>query len=235
MDEQRETSANVKVPLFSAAHERSGEIELAGAVFGRSGDLALLHEAVRMQLAKRRAGTAATKTRGYISGGGRKPWRQKGTGRARSGSTRSPLWRHGGTIFGPQPRDYSYKMPKKAWRRALSLALSDRAINGRMVVVEALTLSEPKTKLAKAALDALGLRHALIVLGDEDGDFLRAARNLAAHKVLALKGLNVFDVLNYDELVMTRATAQALAARLGAPDTESPATDTAASPAEDTI
>ncbi|HJU28742.1 MAG TPA: 50S ribosomal protein L4, partial [Candidatus Binataceae bacterium] len=140
--------AAVKVPLFSATRERSGDMELSGAVFGRTGNTGLLHEAVRMQLAKRRSGTAATKTRGFISGGGRKPWRQKGTGRARAGSTRSPLWRHGGTIFGPQPRDYSYKMPKKAWRRALSLAISDRALTGKLVVVEALELAEVKTKQA---------------------------------------------------------------------------------------
>lgn len=209
-------TASVKVPLFSAARERTGELELSAAVFGRSGHAALLHEAVRMQLAKRRAGTAATKTRGFISGGGRKPWRQKGTGRARSGSTRSPLWRHGGTIFGPQPRDYSYKMPKQAWRRALSLAISDRALNGRMIVVEALELSAPKTRQAKAALEALGVKHALIVLSDEDRNFYRGARNLAAHKVLPLAGLNVFDVLNYDELVMTTRTARAIEARLGA-------------------
>jgi len=216
MDEAASNTAGVKVPLFSAARERTGELELSGAVFGRSGHTSLLHEAVRMQLAKRRSGTAATKTRGFISGGGRKPWRQKGTGRARSGSTRSPLWRHGGTIFGPQPRDYSYKMPKKAWRRALSLALSDRALNGHLIVVEALELPEPKTKQAKAALEALGVKHALIVLGDDEQNFYRAARNLAAHKVLALAGLNVFDVLNYDELVMTTKTARALEERLGA-------------------
>jgi large subunit ribosomal protein L4 len=207
-------AASVKVPLFSAGHERTGEFELAGAVFGRTGDAALLHEAVRMQLAKRRIGTAATKTRGLISGGGRKPWRQKGTGRARAGSTRSPLWRHGGTIFGPQPRDYSYKMPKKAWRRALSLAVSDRALNGKMVIVEALDLPEPRTRHAQAALAALGLNHALIVLGEDDANFYRAARNLAAHKVLRLAGLNVYDVLNYDELLMTATTARALEARL---------------------
>ena len=223
MDEHRRRASDtrqafepVKLPIFSPAHERAGEIELAGAVFGRSGDLSLLHEAVRMQLANRRSGTAATKTRGYISGGGRKPWRQKGTGRARAGSTRSPLWRHGGTIFGPQPRDYSYKMPKKAWRRALSLAISDRALNGKLIVVEALKLAEPKTRLAKAALDALGLKHALIVLDDNEQDFLRAARNLANHKVLRMSGLNVFDVLNYDELLMTETTARALEARFTA-------------------
>src|SRR5579875_3489199 len=147
----------VKLPLFSAAQERSGEIEMAGRIFNCTGDKSLLHETVRMQLANRRAGTAATKTRGLISGGGIKPWRQKHTGRARAGSTRSPLWRHGGTIFGPQPRDYSYKMPKKAWQRALRLAISDRAQSGNLIVVEELTLPELKTKAAKAALERLGL------------------------------------------------------------------------------
>lgn len=217
MDERARAAeiANVKAPLYSAARERTGEIELAGAVFGRIGHSGLLFEAVRMQLANRRAGTAATKTRGLIAGGGRKPWRQKGTGRARAGSTRSPLWRHGGTIFGPQPRDYSYQMPKKAWRRALTLAISDRALNGKLTVVEALELAEPKTKLAKAALEALGLKHALIVIGEGDEGFFRAARNLADHKMLRLAGLNVYDVLNYDELLMTEKTARAIEARLG--------------------
>ncbi len=212
-DEQAEQTS-VKVPLFSASRERSGDFEVSAAVFGRTGSLSLLHEAVRMQLAKRRSGTAATKTRGFISGGGRKPWRQKGTGRARAGSTRSPLWRHGGTIFGPQPRDYSYKMPKKAWRHALSLAISDRALNGKMVVVESLDLAEAKTKLAKQTLEALGLKHALIVLAEDDQNFYRAARNLAAHKVLSLAGLNVYDVLNHDELLMTTKVARAIEARL---------------------
>jgi large subunit ribosomal protein L4 len=206
-------TASVKVPLFSASRERTGDLELSGEVFGRTGSESLLFEAVRMQLAKRRSGTASTKTRGLISGGGRKPWRQKGTGRARSGSTRSPIWRHGGTIFGPLPRDYSYKMPKKAWRRALTLALSDRARNGKMVVVETLGLAEAKTKQAQAALAALGLTHALIVVGEDDQNFFRAARNLAAHKVLAVAGINVYDVLNYDELLMTTKTARALEAR----------------------
>ena len=216
MDEpQGEQATSVKVPRFSTARQRTGEIELSSLVFGRIGHASLMHEAVRMQLANRRAGTAATKTRGLISGGGRKPWRQKGTGRARAGSTRSPLWRHGGTIFGPQPRDYSYKMPRKAWQRALMLALSDRALNGKMIVVESLELSEPKTKLAKAALNELGLQHALIVLGEDDQGFYRAARNLAAYKVLPFRGLNVFDVLNYDELLMTESTARALEAKFG--------------------
>jgi large subunit ribosomal protein L4 len=210
MPETSEQIGPVKLPLFSAAHERSGEIEVSGEVFGYQGAPSLLHEAVRMQLANRRSGTASTKTRGLISGGGRKPWRQKGTGRARSGSTRSPLWRHGGTIFGPLPRDYSYKMPKKAWRAALCLAISERARDGKLVVVESLDLTELKTKAAKAALEKLGVKHALIVLGEGEEGFLRAARNLAAHKLLAVAGLNVYDVLNYDELVMTSKTLKAI-------------------------
>ncbi|MDO8434436.1 MAG: 50S ribosomal protein L4 [Candidatus Binatus sp.] len=213
MPKQSENLAPVKIPLYSAAHEQVGELEVAGVVFGREGDVSLLHEAVRMQLANRRAGTASTKTKGLISGGGRKPWRQKGTGRARAGSTRSPIWRHGGTIFGPQPRDYSYKMPKKAWRKALCMAISDRARNGKLLIVESLDLAEAKTKAAKAALDKMGVKHALIVVGEDDVSFFRAARNLAAHKVLALAGLNVYDVLNYDELVMTTKTAKAIEAR----------------------
>jgi large subunit ribosomal protein L4 len=167
-----------------------------------------------MQLANRRRGTASTKTKGFISGGGKKPWRQKGTGRARAGSTRSPLWRHGGTIFGPQPRDYSYKMPKKAWRQALCLALSDRAKNGKLIVVESLELAEGKTKAANAFLTSLGVTHALVLVGDEDVNFIRAARNLAAHKVLPIVGLNVYDVLNYTEIVMTTKAAKAIEARL---------------------
>src|SRR5271169_5782185 len=218
MPERDEAQSPVKLPLYSAAHEKVGELEVAGAVFGRDGDLSLLHEAVRMQLANRRSGTASTKTKGLISGGGVKPWRQKGTGRARAGSTRSPLWRHGGTIFGPQPRDYSYKMPKKAWNKALCLAISDRARQGKLFVVEGLDLPEAKTKAAKAALDQLGLKHALIVLGEGEEGFIRPARNLAAHKVLRLAGLNVYDVLNYEELLMTAKAARALEARLGGGD-----------------
>ncbi len=207
--------ASVRLPLYSLQHQQVGELDISARVFACEGNPGLFHEAVRMQLANRRAGTAATKTRGFISGGGRKPWRQKGTGRARAGSTRSPLWRHGGTTFGPQPRDYSYSMPKKAWRKALCMALSDRARDGKLVVVNSLELAEPKTRLAKAMLEGLGLKHALIVLGEGEQSFYRAARNLAAYKVLRLGGLNVFDILNYDELLMTDKSARALEARLG--------------------
>ncbi len=215
MPEKRAQIASVKLPLYSAQREKVGELEVSGRVFGRAGEQTLLHEAVRMQLAKRRAGTATTKTRGLISGGGRKPWRQKGTGRARAGSTRSPLWRHGGTTFGPQPRDYSYKIPKKAWRQALCMAISDRAGADKLKVIDSLELAEAKTKAAKALLDSLELTHALILIGEGEDGFARAARNLAAHKVLPLAGLNVYDVLNYDQLLMSASTAHALEQRLG--------------------
>jgi large subunit ribosomal protein L4 len=215
MAERGKHSEPVKLPLYSANREQVGELEISGRVFAAEGNPGLFHEAVQMQLANRRSGTAATKTRGFISGGGRKPWRQKGTGRARAGSTRSPVWRHGGTIFGPQPRDYSYSMPKKAWRKALCMAISDRARGGKLVIVNSLELAEPKTRLAKAMLAGLGLNHALIVFGEGEEGFYRAARNLAAHKVLSLAGLNVFDILNYDELLMTDKSARALEARLG--------------------
>lgn len=215
MADEQGNSAPVKLPLYSATRQPIGDVEVSGRIFAREGDSSLLHEAVRMQLARRRAGTAATKTKGLISGGGIKPWRQKGTGRARAGSTRSPLWRHGGTIFGPTPRDYSYKMPKKAWNKALCMAISDRAREGRLIVVEALELPELKTRAALAALEQLGLKHALIVLGEGEEGFIRAARNLAAHKLLPVRGLNVYDVLNYDELLMTAKAVRALEARLG--------------------
>lgn len=215
MADEQGNLAPVKLPLYSAARQQIGDVEVSGRIFAREGDSSLLHEAVRMQLARRRAGTAATKTKGLISGGGIKPWRQKGTGRARAGSTRSPLWRHGGTIFGPTPRDYSYKMPKKAWNKALCMAISDRAREGKLIVVEALELPELKTRAALAALEQLGLKHALIVLGEGEEGFIRAARNLAAHKLLPVRGLNVYDVLNYDELLMTAKAVRALEARLG--------------------
>src|SRR5207253_10229138 len=145
----------VPLPVVSQSRAPAGQVEVPAAVVAGPVREHLLHAAVQSQMAGRRAGTAATKTKGFVSGGGKKPWRQKGTGRARAGSTRSPLWRHGGTIFGPQPRDYSYKMPKKAWRRALSIAISDRALNGKMIVVEALELAEAKTRNARVALEAL--------------------------------------------------------------------------------
>jgi len=203
-----------KINVVNLAGKKVGELELLDEVFSGEINDGLLWESVKHYRAALRQGTASTKTRGYISGGGIKPWRQKHTGRARAGSTRSPLWRHGGTIFGPQPRDYSYKMPRKALAKALCLALSVRAREGKLMIVESLELPELKTKLAKAALDRLGLTHALVVLGEGEEGAVRALRNLAAHKVLRVAGLNVYDILNYDEVLMTARAARSLEQRL---------------------
>lgn len=205
----------IQIPRYSASYELAGGCAVSAYVFASEGNRALLHEAVRMQLANRRAGTAATKTRGAVSGGGAKPWRQKGTGRARAGSIRSPLWRHGAIIFGPQPRDYSYQMPKRAWRKALRLALSERAREGRLKVVEELKLPEAKTRFALEALNRLGMKAGLVVVDESETDFVRAARNLAKFKILDCRGLNVYDILGYPEVLMTEKALRAVEARLG--------------------
>src|ERR1700674_3320047 len=154
----------VKVPLFSAARERVGEIEVAGAVFGRTGDKSLLHEAVKMQMANRRSGTASTKTRGFISGGGKKPWRQKGTGRARAGSIRSSLWRHGSIAHGPKPRDYSLKINEKMLLGALRSALAVKFQENKLTVVDEFKLAAVNTKSFAGVLRKLELGKKVLVV-----------------------------------------------------------------------
>src|SRR4249920_2355897 len=174
----------------------------------------LLHQAVVMQLANRRAGSAATKSKGLVRGGGKKPWKQKGTGRARSGSIRSPIWVGGGTTFGPQPRDYSYRMPRTARREALLSALSLKSRDGKIVVVDKFQLDEPKTKLMVKALAELKVESALIVIAQPDTKIERSARNLPKVKVLRVEGLNVYDLLRYDHLVLTEGALKILEERL---------------------
>jgi large subunit ribosomal protein L4 len=207
----------VTLPVMSQSRQKVGEVEVPAAVVAGPVREHLLHAAVQSQLAGRRAGTAATKTKGFVSGGGKKPWRQKGTGRARAGSIRSPLWAGGGTIFGPQPRDYSYRMPKTARRAALRAALATRHGDGKLLVVDALTLPEAKTKQMVECLRGLGLEGAsvLIVLAEPDAAVERAARNLPGVKVLSVGGLNVYDVLGHAHLVMSRAALEHVAGRLG--------------------
>jgi len=176
----------------------------------------LLHQAVVMQLANRRAGTAATKSKGFVSGGGKKPWRQKGTGRARAGSIRSPIWVGGGTIFGPQPRDYSYRLPRKARRQALLSALSLKNGEGKIIVVDKLELEEAKTKLMAQALAELKVTSALIVLAHADEKIERATRNLPKAKVLRAEGLNVYDLMRYEHLILTAGALRVLEERLAA-------------------
>ncbi|MBM4268280.1 MAG: 50S ribosomal protein L4 [Deltaproteobacteria bacterium] len=191
-----------------------GELELP-EIFAEKRRDALVHDVVHMQQAGRRAGTAATKTRHFVSGGGAKPWRQKGTGNARAGSSRSPLWEGGAVVFGPQPRSYAYTIPARARRVALRAVLSDRARSGNLTVLDSIELAEPKTKRVVAMIEALGLEGTvLIVAGEKNESLERAARNLPKVKVLRTEGVNVYDVLRHRHLVLTRAAVDALTERL---------------------
>ncbi|MFQ5668435.1 MAG: 50S ribosomal protein L4 [Candidatus Binatia bacterium] len=203
------------VPVVSQSNEAVGELALSADVFNGPVRKHLLYEAGKMQRANRRAGTAATKTRRFVRGGGKKPWRQKGTGRARAGSTRSPLWAGGATVFGPQPRDYTYRMPGSARKAALRSALATKAREGKLLVLDKLTLPAPKTKLLLKLLKDLALENALVVIPTRDDALERAARNLPLIKVLRAEGTNVYDVLRYDRLVLTQDAVAALQQRLG--------------------
>lgn len=194
-----------KVALYNKDGAAVGEIELNDSVFGAEVNPALLHEVVVMQLANRRQGTADVKTRAEVAGGGRKPWRQKGTGRARQGSTRSPQWRHGGIVFGPAPRSYAYTMPKKARRRALVSALSSKVQEGSIFVLDQFSLAEPKTKEVTKLLANLKIGgKALIVTANADQNVYRSARNIEGVAASPALDLNVYDVLKYGSLVITR-------------------------------
>ena len=202
------------VPVLSQHNEAVGEMTLPGDVFNGPVRRHLLYEVVKMQRANRRAGTAATKTRGFVSGGGKKPWRQKGTGRARAGSSRSPLWVGGATLFGPQPRDYSYRLPASARKAALRSALAVKAKEGKLLVLDKLTLEAPKTKLLVQLLATLKVDSGLIVLPGRDDTIERAGRNLPRVKVLRAEGANVYDLLRYDRLILTQESVQALLGRV---------------------
>lgn len=205
----------LRAPLRGIDGGSKGEITLP-PIFHEKPREHLVYEVVHMQQACRRAGTHATKTRAFVSGGGAKPWRQKGTGRARAGSTRSPLWAGGAIVFGPQPRDYSYRLPAKARRVALRAVLSDRQRNGALTVVDEIRLPEPKTRRVVEMLSALGLEGSvLIVSKGANADLERAARNLKNVKVLRSEGVNVYDVLKHRHLLITQEAVQALAERLG--------------------
>ena len=212
------SEAKETTPLRAAVRSMTGasmgEVDLPEA-FREKSRSHLLYEVVQSQLASRRAGTHATKTRAFVSGGGKKPWRQKGTGRARAGSSRSPLWAGGATVFGPQPRDYSYRLPARARRTALRAAIADRQRSGALLVIDQIELAEAKTKRVVEMLAALGLAGSvLIVTAGRDEALERAARNLPRVKVLRCEGVNVADVLRHQSLVLTSAALPALAERV---------------------
>jgi large subunit ribosomal protein L4 len=175
----------------------------------------VVHEVVRLQMARRRAGTASTKNRALVSGSRRKPWRQKGTGRARAGSRQSPLWRGGGVVFGPQVRDYGFKVNRKVRRSALRAVLSEKLREGQLKILDRLELTEISTRRMVEILQGLELDNALIIIPDRDEVIERSARNIPSVKVLPVEGLNVYDVLRYQELVILRDCLPRIEHRVG--------------------
>lgn len=219
------------VKVRNLKNEEVGEVQLSDAVFGVPFNEPLIHAAVRNFMANARQGTSATKTRGDVSGAGRKLWKQKGTGRARIASLRSPLWKGGGNVHGPQPRDWSYNLPKKMRQGALRSALSERVREGNVLVVDSWTLEKPKTKEFSASLGSLGLEGKTLIVDSYDNrNLMLSARNLREAKVINSFGLNIYDLLYHDHLVLSRAAAQELEQLLGAREngeTETPVSETA--------
>jgi large subunit ribosomal protein L4 len=198
-----------KVALMNQTGSQVGDIELNDSVFGIEPNQHVLFEAIVMQRASLRQGTHKTKVRSEVAGGGRKPWRQKGTGRARQGSIRSPQWRGGGTVFGPTPRSYSYKLPKKVRRLAIKSALSSKVLEENILVLESLVFDAPKTKEFKSVLGGLSVeKKALIVTADLDENVALSARNIPGVTVVTADGINVLDVVNHDKLIMTKAAVE---------------------------
>ncbi|HNY71981.1 MAG TPA: 50S ribosomal protein L4 [Syntrophales bacterium] len=188
--------------VYDIENNKVAEIELSDQVFGATVNEAAMYEVVRMQLVTRRLGTAATKTRRDISGGGKKPWRQKGTGRARAGTTRSPIWRGGGTVFGPHPRDYAFKVPRKVRKLALVSALSQKFKEERMIILSDFPLAEVKTKKFKEVVDRFGWKKALVVIDKSNPILEKSSRNLQEIKMIRSEGINVYDLLNHEHVVL---------------------------------
>jgi len=208
-----------KVAVVNAANETIREIQLSPVVFAAKPGPHLVYEAVKQYRAGGRRGTHMTKNRALVSGSGRKPWRQKGTGRARVGEIRNPLWRHGGTVFGPQPRDYSYAMPRKARAAALRAALSQRVSEGAVKVVEGFEVNEPKTKVLKGLLAKLEIAGKAVVVDHQPADYLvLSARNLEGVKVVAETHLTAYDVMDCQHLVVTQEAIDKLEERLTPPE-----------------
>ena len=193
-----------KVSVYNMEGKEVGTIELNDAVFGVEVNEHLVHKAVVQQLANNRQGTQKAKTRSEVSGGGRKPWRQKGTGHARQGSTRSPQWTGGGVVFAPVPRDYSFKINKKEKRAALKSVLTSRVLDNKLIVVDELKFDEIKTKKFQAVMDNLKVKKALVVIADNDEKITMSARNIPTVKTALVNSINVYDILKGDTLVLTK-------------------------------
>jgi large subunit ribosomal protein L4 len=188
--------------VFDIQKKKVAEVDLNDAVFGAEINEAVIYDIVKMQLASRRSGTASTKTRSDVSGGGKKPWRQKGTGRARSGTSRSPVWRGGGIVFGPHPRDYSFSVPKKVRKKALISALSMKFKENKMVILKDFPMEKISTRTFKSVVDLFSLKKALFVLADNNEVLLKSSRNLKNVKMVRSEGINVYDILNHEHLIL---------------------------------
>lgn len=202
------------VDIVNTQNERVGEIELNDSIFNLEVKEYLLHDVVRMQRAARRAGTACTKTRVEVRGGGAKPWRQKGTGRARAGSRRSPLWRGGGVIFGPKPRDYSFKLNRKVKKQAIAMAMSARLQEGNLVILDDFVMDAIKTKEFIKVMKILDVDSGLIIANCATENLHKSARNVNGYKVLPTDGLNVYDILLHKKLILVKPVIENLEKRL---------------------
>ena len=199
-----------KAGLYNITGKKLGEFDLNDAIFGIEPNVAVMHAAVKNHLANCRQGTQSALTRAEVSGGGKKPWRQKGTGRARQGSTRAPQWTHGGIAFAPKPRDYSYAINKKAKRLALLSALSAKAGEDEIYVVDELKLDEIKTKSIVKMLEGMNVANALLVTAESDNVIYRSARNIEGVKVIPLNNISTYDLLKYDSLVIAKDAVEKL-------------------------
>jgi large subunit ribosomal protein L4 len=188
--------------VFDIKKMKVAKVDLNDAVFGAEINEAIVYDVVKMQLAARRSGTASTKTRHDVRGGGKKPWRQKGTGRARSGTTRSPIWRGGGIVFGPHPRDYSFSVPKKVRKKALISVLSMKCKEDKMMILRDFPMEKISTREFKSVVDLFGFKKALFVIDSENLVLLKSSRNLKNVKMIRSEGINVYDILNHEHLVL---------------------------------
>ncbi|WP_136798082.1 MULTISPECIES: 50S ribosomal protein L4 [Desulfosediminicola] len=202
------------INVVNTKNENVGQVELNDDVFNLEVKEYILHDVVRMQRAARRAGNACTKTRVEVSGGGAKPWRQKGTGRARAGSRTSPIWRGGGVTFGPKPRDYSFKLNKKVKKQALAMAMSARLQENNVVVLEDFAMEDIKTKDFMGVMKALEIENGLIVIDGDNDNLKLSSRNVNGFKVMPSEGLNVYDVLLHKKLVLVKPVIESLEKRL---------------------
>ncbi|MFA5323534.1 MAG: 50S ribosomal protein L4 [Smithella sp.] len=188
--------------VFNIEKKKVAKVDLNDAVFGAEVNEAVIYDVVKMQLASRRSGTASTKTRSDVRGGGKKPWRQKGTGRARSGTSRSPIWRSGGTVFGPHPRDFSYSIPKKVRKKALISALSMKFKENKMLILKDFPMEKISTRVFKNVVDLFSLKKVLFVLDDNNEVLLKSSRNIKNVKMIRSEGINVYDILNHEHLIL---------------------------------